>query len=117
MKYSYLIQELQMNGYKKIYFSLEEGLEPVSNFLNIDVGGEVIGLYFINRLKKVLNGDVPMDSTGGNTSSLTIKPDFTDVEEKYLKKRTVQLETSELIPLIEAFITEKKKFEESSGKK
>ncbi len=113
MKYSYSIKELDMNGYKTMYFCLEDGLEPVTNFINTDISSEKGANLFINKIKRVLEGDVSSDVVSGNSSVLTIKHDFVDVEEMFFGNKVVSIEPTELILLIEAFVMEKKNYDNS----
>jgi hypothetical protein len=113
MKYTYSIKELNMNGYKKMYFSLDEGLKSISVFLNSDISSENTANLFIEKIKKVQNGEIKSPYTfGGNTCSLKIMPDIIYVQESYMDNGPVSIEPGELISLIESYIIEKKKYKE-----
>lgn len=108
MKYPYFIKEYERNGVKRIYFSLDEKLLPVSRFINTDITGEEGARFFINRIKKVQNGEVAINTVSGNSTVLTIKPGFVVVKEMFFNNEAVSIETAELIQLIETFLLEKK---------
>ncbi len=115
MKYCYTTTELNVHGRKMIKICLPEGLEPIALFLNSDIGEENTARLFIDKIRKVQNGEVEFPYTlGGNTCVLDIRPNIVYVEEIFLKKRVVSIEPDEFIILIEACIMEKKKFQENN---
>lgn len=116
MKYVYNIKELDINGHKRMYFCLEEGFETIATFLNSDISGEGSAKFFIDKIKRVLNGEKSNGSASGNSCVLFIKPDFVEIKDKYFYERVSIIETTELILLIETYIYEKKKYKEELDK-
>lgn len=108
-KYTYTIKEIELQGRKIMNICLEEGLESISVFLNHDISSENGAKLYIETMKKVLNGDLGSPYTlSGNSCLIILTPDIAQIEEKYMSKRVVSIETEELILLMEDFIEEKK---------
>jgi hypothetical protein len=115
MKYNYSIKELDINGYKQMWLYLDDGLEPISLFLNSDIGSDNTANMFIEKIRQVQNGELKSPHLfGGNTCALDIRQGIVYVRETYLQKRVVSIEPGELISLIESYIIEKKKYKEGT---
>ena len=110
MKYNYDIKIIERNGNSHFAFCLPEGFEPITRLINTDVGDEYIARIYIDACEKVLNGETVTKTISGNTCIATFNQDFTYVEDLFIDKKTICIETSELLLLIEAFLKEKNQY-------
>lgn len=113
MKYSYSVEALQLKNSKHFTFALTKELEPVTRFLNSDVGEEYGANIYLKAIKSVQSGEIEEKTISGNSTIIRIKADVTIVTDMFIEQKSVSIETSELELLIDAFIKEKKKFYEA----
>ena len=115
MKYSYSVEALQLKYSKHFTFVLSKEFETITRFLNSDIGEEYGASIYLKEIKSVQSGEIEEKTISGNSTIIRIKSDFTIVTDMFFEQKSVSIETTELILLIEAFIKEKKKFYDTLG--
>lgn len=113
MEYKYTINIINMNGREHFNFCLAEELKPLTRFINVDIASEYLAKDYLEEIRKVQTGESEPKTINGNGSHCRIKGDFVDIQDMFFDNETVTIETTELIKLIEAFVMERKKFQDS----
>lgn len=115
MKYSYSIDYIELKNSKHFTFALPIEFQQVNRFLNSDVGDEYSANVYMKAIMSVMNGEIEEKTMSGNLCFIRIKHDFTDIQDLYFEQKSISIETSELILLIEAYLKEKKEFMEAQN--
>ena len=67
----------------------------------------------MKAIRSVKNGEIEEKTISGNSTIVRITSNFTIITDMFFEQKSVSIETSELVLLIEAFIKEKKNFQDN----